>query len=97
MKKFAKDIGAPDAIVTDASRAETSSDVKQFLVNIGTTLKTLEQGTPWSNLVELYVGLLKSSCDKGMKSADSPLRLWDYCIERRARIMNLTAIDNFKL
>ena len=42
MKYFAKDTDAPDAIVTDASRAKTSSDTKQFLTKIGTTLKILE-------------------------------------------------------
>ena len=32
-----------------------------------------------------------------MHESDSPMCLWDYCVERRARINNLTAKDNFKL
>eukprot|EP00957_Ditylum_brightwellii_P118630 9048524-Ditylum_brightwellii.AAC.1 len=32
-----------------------------------------------------------------MKKSDCPLALWDYCIEQRARINNLTAKDSFKL
>ena len=32
-----------------------------------------------------------------MKQADSPLPLWDYCVERRARINNLTARSLFSL
>ena len=32
-----------------------------------------------------------------MKSSDSPLVFWDHCIERRARINNLTAKDLFSL
>ena len=32
-----------------------------------------------------------------MHETNSPLCLWDYCVERRARINNLTAKDAFKL
>ena len=32
-----------------------------------------------------------------MHESNSPMILWDYCVERRARINNLTAKDNFKL
>ena len=32
-----------------------------------------------------------------MKASDSPLIFWDYCMERRARINNLTAKDLFSL
>ena len=32
-----------------------------------------------------------------MRESNSPMILWDYCVERRARINNLTAKDNFKL
>ena len=32
-----------------------------------------------------------------MKDSDCPLVLWDYCVERRARINNLTAKDLFQL
>jgi hypothetical protein len=32
-----------------------------------------------------------------MKDSNCPLVMWDYCVERRARINNLTAKDNFQL
>ncbi|GAX21971.1 hypothetical protein FisN_16Hh038 [Fistulifera solaris] len=32
-----------------------------------------------------------------MKEANSPMPLWDYCLERRARINNMTARDRFNL
>ena len=38
MKQFAKEIGAPDAIVCDASGEQTSQDMKSFLNKIGTSL-----------------------------------------------------------
>ena len=32
-----------------------------------------------------------------MHESNSPLCFWDYCVERRARINNLTAKDAFRL
>ena len=59
IKQFAKAIGAPDAIICDASRAQTSQKVRQFLNDIGTTLRVLEENTPWANKAELYIGIIK--------------------------------------
>ena len=47
------------------SGEQMSSEVKNFCNDIGTTLRALEEGTPWSNKAELYIGLIKVS-----KSAD---------------------------
>ena len=59
VKHFAKEIGALEAIITDATREETLSKLKQFFNSIGTVLRVLEEGTPWANCVELYIGLIK--------------------------------------
>ena len=97
MKQFAKEIGAPDAFVADMSGEQHSKEVKAFCHDIGTTLRALEEGTPWANKAELYIGLLKEAVRKDMRESDSPMVFWDYCVERRARIHNLTAKSNFKL
>ena len=97
MKQFAKEIGAPDAFVADMSGEQMSREVKAFCNEIGSTLRALEEGTPWANKAELYIGLLKEAVRKDMKDQDSPMVFWDYCIERRARIHNLIAKSNFKL
>jgi hypothetical protein len=55
------------------------------------------RGTPWSNKAELYIGLIKEAVRKDMKDSDCPLSFWDYCVERRARINNLTAKSLFQL
>ena len=97
IKQFAKEIGAPDSFVADMSGEQMSSEVKKFCNDIGTTLRALEEGTPWSNKAELYIGLIKEAVRKDMHEMNSPLCLWDYCVERRARINNLTAKNAFKL
>ena len=76
---------------------QMSQEVRNFCNDIGTTLQALEEGTPWSNKAELYIGLLKEAVQKDMRESDWLMCLWDYCVERWARINNLTAKDNFKL
>ena len=61
MKQFTKEIGAPDAFVADMSGEQTSNEVRLFCNEIGTTLRSLEEGTPWANKAELYIGLLKEA------------------------------------
>ena len=102
IKQFAKEIGAPDSFVADMSGEQMSSEVKKFCNDIGTTLRALEKGTPWSNKAELYIGLIKEAVikeavRKDMHESNSPLWFWDYCVERRARINNLTAKNVFRL
>ena len=49
VKQFAKEIGALDAIITDAVKDQTSQPLQKFCSEIETTLHALEEGTPWSN------------------------------------------------
>ena len=74
-----------------------SSEVKKFRNDIGTTLRALEEGTPWSNKAELYIGLIKEVVREDICESNSPLCFWDHCIERRARINNLTAKNPYRL
>ncbi len=97
IKQFSKEIGAPNAFVCDHSKEQTSKELRKFLIDIGTSLRILERGTPWSNRAELYIGLIKEAVRKDMKESDCPLAFWDYCVERRARINNMTAKNLFQL
>ena len=97
VKQFAKEVGAPEAFVCDPSGEQTSNVMKQLTSAMGTTLRLIEEGTPWSNKAELYIGLIKEAVRKDMLESNAPLNLWDYCVERRSLIHNLTARDSFKL
>ena len=59
VKKFAKEFGAPDAIISDAAREQKSQDMSKFLNELSTTLRTLEEGTPRAKKYELYIGIIK--------------------------------------
>ena len=93
VKMFAKEIGAPKTIVCDMAKEQTSAELKGFLNDIGTTLRALEEGTPWANKAELYIKLMKEAIRKDLRESHSPLPFWDYCLERRVQIYNLTARD----
>ena len=70
---FAKEIGAPDAIICDAAGEQKSKVVRKLCHKIGTTLQYLEESTPWANLSELYIGPIKESTRKDTKSSNCPL------------------------
>ena len=72
VKLFAKEVGAPDAIISDMSGEQTSKDLRKFCAEIGTTLKFFEEGTPWSNKAELYIGLIKEAVRKDMQISNCP-------------------------
>jgi hypothetical protein len=73
IKLFAKEIGAPDAIVCDAAREQILKEVRTFCTKMGTALRVLEEDTPWANRAELYIGLVKEAPRKDMKESDCPL------------------------
>ena len=77
--------------MSDIFGKQMSSEDKKFCNDIGTTLRAFEEGTPWSNKDELHIGLIKEAVRKDMDESNSPLCFWDYCVERRAKINNLTA------
>ena len=97
VKQFTKEIGAPDAIVCEMAGEHLTPEVKHFCNTIGTTLRALEEGMPWLNKAELNIKLMKESMRKDMKSANSPLSFWDYCLKRRDHIYNLTACNHIKV
>ena len=90
-------MGAPDAIVSDMAKEQVSQDVCNFCNTIGTMLRALEEVTSWSNKAELYIKLMKEAVCKDMNESNCPLRFWDYCLERRVRIYNLTSRDHIKV
>jgi hypothetical protein len=80
VKQFVKEIGAPKAIICDGAGEQSSHELKHFCEQIGTTLRHWEEGTPWDNRAELYIGILKQAVWTDMQVADSPVAFRDYCV-----------------
>ena len=90
-------IGSPDEIICDGGREQKSHNLKKFLGDISTTLQLIEEGTPWSKKAELYIMRIKKEVHKDMKISNFPLDFWDYCVQQRARVHNMTNKDTFQL
>ena len=97
MQAFAKDVGVPAALVWDGSKTQTNKEVKYFANNIGTTLCVLDNETKWADRDELYIGLINESTRKDTSEAKSTLVLWDYTMERRVIVHQITSKDMFYL
>ena len=59
VKQFKKEVGAPDAIIYDAIHEQKSQEMSKLLNEIGTNLIIIEEGAPWANKYEIYIGLIK--------------------------------------
>ena len=90
LKRFCRDVGIPEKLVCDPSGEQTSREVRKFCNEVGTTLRILEESIQWANRAELYIGIFKESARQDMRMANSPMCLWDYCVERRCLIHNVT-------
>lgn len=86
---FCKEIGVPATLVMDGHMAQKNKATKKFCNQVGTSLRILEENTPWANRAELYIGLLKEAVRRDLRVSNAPMRLWDYCMERRANIHNV--------
>jgi hypothetical protein len=97
LKQFVKDVGAPEILFCDLANTQKKREVKDFCTQMGTTLSILEAETQWANRAELFVGLVKGATRKDLRESGSPIVLWDYCMERRCLIYQVTAKKLFQL
>ena len=75
LHQFCKDVGVPEVLVLDPSGEQISKAVKRFYIQVGTTLRLLEENTQWANMAELYIGLLKESIRKDLWESHYPMVL----------------------
>ena len=97
IRLFCKEVRISSAFIGDQSGEQISHEVQQYIKNVGSTLRLLEEGNHWANWTELMIGHLKAAVRKDLMESNCPLCLWDYDIERRVRINNLTAKNLFAL
>jgi len=97
LKAFCREVGVPERLVCDPHPTQKSAAVKKFLQQVGTRLRVLERGTQWADLAEKFIGLLKNGVRADLRESNAPMVFWDYCLERRVQIMNLTARRTHRL
>ena len=96
-KKFFKEIGVPPCIICDLAPNQIQGEARKLCNLCSCTIKSLEKGTPSSNRAECYVGIVKSNVKKDLKMTNFPLVLWDYCVERRCKILSVSTRDIYLL
>jgi len=97
MKSLFKGPGVPPNIVCDGAKEQVGGPVRKICQQSGCNIKEIKKGTSWSNRAERSIFAFQEAIRLDMKKAGSPMAYWDYCGERRARIMNATAKDIFML
>ena len=85
---FCKNIHVPVKLIVDSHRAQTSIKINISCDQVGKILNILEKSTPWANISELYISLLKESVCKNMLSSHSLMVLQYYAIEHHYLIIN---------
>ena len=97
LKAFFKEEGVPPAIVADGAKEQVRGESLKLCQQVGCEIRELEQGTPYSNKAERYVGILKERVLRAMKRSKSPMKLWDFCVEWCAKVLSATAHEHFQL
>ena len=96
-KKYFKICGVPNHIICDQAKEQVRGDAKILCHDAGCTIVELEKGAPAANRAERAIKTLKDGSKKDMFDKGSPLVLWCYCVERRAKIINATCRSNLLL
>ena len=97
IKRYFKEIGVPNLLICDRATEQVKGDAKRMINDASCTLKELEKCTPQSNLAERTIKILKDESKKDMFESNCPMVLWDYAIERRAKIICSTTRSNYLL
>ena len=63
--------------MSDANGEQIYKELRKYCSDIGTILRYLEEGTPWANKAEIFIGLTKEAVRKDMKESDRHLDFWD--------------------
>ena len=97
MKLFFRKVGVPEAIICDQGREQVQGESLKLMRESGTMVRQIEPNTPWSNRAERYIGMFKQAVKDLLHETNCPMRLWDYCVEYKARVNNSTARNLYQL
>ena len=91
--------GVPPRMICDGASEMTGrkSRFYQKLKDAHCHLRETEPYSPWQNSAEREIRELKKGSGRKSVASDSPIRLWDHCLELESFIRSHTAHDIFKL
>ena len=78
-------------IICDAAREQIQGDALMLCNESGCQIYQLEKDTPAANRAERYIKMVKDGTKKDLEQSNCPIVLWDYCVERQAKIISSVA------
>ena len=97
LNRFIHEVGVPTEIHTDGSKEQSYAKWKKICNKHQIYRTWTEPYSPWQNLAERAGGIVKCRTRDMMRRTNTPIVLWDYCIEYNAELRCLTAADNIEL
>ena len=97
LNRFIHEVGVPTEMHTDGSKEQSHGKWKRICQKHAIHRTWNEPYSPWQNLAEKAGGIIKSRCRDMMRRTNTPIVLWDYCVEYNAELRTLTASNNVNL
>ena len=97
LNRFIHEVGVPTEMHTDGSKEQSHGMWKKICQKHAIYRTWNEPYSPWQNLAEKAGGIIKARCRDMMRRTNTPIVLWDYCIEYNSELRTLTASNNINL
>ena len=97
LNRFIHEVGVPTEMHTDGSKEQSHGKWKKICQKYSIYRTWNEPYSPWQNLAEKAGGIIKARSRDMMRRTNTPIVLWDYCIEYNADLRTMTASNNIEL
>ena len=97
LNKFIHEVGVPTEMHTDGSKKQSSGQWRKTCQKHAIYRTWNEPYSPWQNLAKKAGGIIKARCRDMMRHTNTPVVLWDYCVEYNAELRTMTASNNIHL
>ena len=97
LNRFLHEIGIPSELHTDGAGELVHGEWNTLCQRHKIHRTFTEPQSPWQNIAERAGGVIKSKVRDMMRRINTPLILWDYCVEYVAEVKCMTATDLFDL
>ena len=97
LNKFLHEIGIPSELHTDGAGELVHGEWDKLCQRHKIYRTFTEPHTPWQNIAERSGGIIKAKTKDIMRRTNTPIVLWDYCVEYVAELRCMTATTIFDL
>ena len=97
LNTFLHEVGVPVELHTDGAKTMTEGEWSKTCRKHKIHMTRTEPYSPWQNPAELAGGIIKRRCKDIMRKTNTPVVLWDYCMEHIVELRNMTSSDRVVL